>query len=479
MPLRTVHTLLLCLLLLLSACGAPGGGATDEADAGIPAPEGEEAASGQAADPVSTEDAAGTDATEGEVEATDDAPGGAADGEPLAIGFIAPLSGPLAGPGQDMLDGFNLWLEQNGTAIGGRPVELSVEDTAGNPDTGIQVTRRLVQQVGVDVVVGPLLGNVGLAVGDFIATTDTPLFYPIPSSEAFLRALPETMFVSGGTAAQDSHVMGQYAFDQGHRRVLAVCQDYAFGHELCGGFTNVFTDLGGEVVETIWAPLGTADYGPFVSQIQGREFDVVYSGIVGADSIKFVQAWNDFGLAGTAPFIASLQPLDQSLVRAMGEGAAGMVSSGHFAEGRDAPATAEFVTDYEEAFDKIPSYYSASGHLAAQWIDQALVDTGGDIADTDSFLEAVRAISFDDSAFGPVSLDEHGNVLHDVYIREVVQRDDGTWWNEVIEKFEGVGPTFHYDYDTYLAQPVYSRDYQGVDWPENCDAFADDCPLDQ
>lgn len=468
---RPIHAMLASLLLLLTACGAPGGGAADDT-AGVPTPD------AAVVEEPATEEGAAEPTEEGEAEVTEaDEPAG--DGEALAIGFITPLSGPLAGPGQDMLDGFQLWLDQNDMTMAGRPVELSVEDTAGNPDTGIQVTRRLVQQVGVDLVVGPLLGNVGLAVGDFIATTDTPLFYPIPSSEAFLRDLPETMFVSGGTAAQDSHVIGQHAWDEGYRRVLAVCQDYAFGHELCGGFTNVFTDFGGEIVDTVWAPLGTADYGPFVSQIQGQEFDAVYSGIVGADSIKFVQAWNDFGLAGTAPFIASLQPLDQSLVRAMGEGAAGMVSSGHFAEGRDAPATAEFVTAYEEAFDKIPSYYSASGHLAAQWVDQALTDTGGEIGDTAGFLDAVRAISFDDTAFGPITLDEHGNVLHDVYIREVVQREDGTWWNEVIDTLDGVGPTFHYDYDTYLAQPVYSRDYQGIDWPESCDAFADDCPLDQ
>lgn len=441
--------------LLAAACGAPGGDGA-----------------GSGAAPTAPGDTAAQETEGGGSTAADS-------GDSLSVGFVSPLSGPLAGPGQDMLDGFQLYLDENDGQLGGRKVDLHVEDTAGSPDTGLQRTKRLVEQVGVDIVVGPLLGNVGLAIGDYMATTDTPLFYPIPSSDAFLRDLPETMFVSGGTAAQDAHPMGQYAWEQGYRKVLNICQDYAFGHELCGGFTNVFTDFGGEVVETLWAPLGTADYGPFISQIQAQQFDAVYTGLVGADSIKFVQAWNEFGLADSAPVIASQQPLDQSLVRAMGDGPVGMVATGHFAEGRDSEATQKFVTGYEEAYGKIPSYYAASGHLAGQWIDEALVEAGGEITDAASFLDVVRTIEFDDTAFGPITLDEHGNVIYDVYVREIVKRDDGKAWAVPIETVSQVAPTFYYDYDAYLEQPVYTREYQGEDWPEDCSAIVRDCPLDQ
>jgi branched-chain amino acid transport system substrate-binding protein len=412
------------------------------------------------------------------------APPGASSGDsedesgPLKVGLLSPLTGPLAGPGKDMRDGFELYLEQNDNQLGGRDVELTVEDSEGNPDAGIQKTRRMVTRQNVDLVVGPLLGNVGLAVGDYMGTTGKPLFYPIPSSEAFLRDKPETLFLAGGTAAQDAHPLGEYASGKGYKKVLTICSDYSFGHELCGGFVNSFTDHGGEVVEQLWPPLGTADFGPFISQMTDGDFDAIYSGVVGADSVKFLSSYRNFGLDETAPLVTSLQPMDESLVPAMGKDALGVVSSGHWAEGRDDALTQEFVEEYEKEFKKIPGYYSASGYLAGQWIDKALTESDGQVGTAEEFLEAVAEVDLSETIFGPVELDESGNVVWPEYIRRVEKRDDGSLWNVVEEELEPTGPAWKYDLEAYLSQPTYSRDYQGADWPEDCSAFTADCPLE-
>lgn len=412
------------------------------------------------------------------------APPGASQGDsgdatgPLKVGFLSPLTGPLAGPGEDMRDGFLLFLQQNDNQLGGREVELTVEDSEGQPEVGIQKTRRMVTRVGVELVVGPLLGNVGLAVGDYMGTTGKPLFYPIPASEAFLREKPETLFLAGGTAAQDAHPLGEYVAGQGHERVLTICSDYSFGHELCGGFVNSFTDNGGEIVSQLWPPLGTADFGPFLSQMASGGFDAIYSGVVGADSVKFMSAYRNFGLGETTPLYTSLQPMDQSLIPAMGQDAVGVVSSGHWAEGREEAVTQEFVDAYENEFGKVPGYYSASGHLAGQWVDQALADTGGQVGSAEEFLAAAAEVDLGETIFGPVEIDENGNIVWPEYIRRVEAREDGTLWNVVEEELEPTGPTWKYDFDAYLGQPTYTRDYQGVDWPTDCSAFAADCPLE-
>ena len=48
-----------------------------------------------------------------------------------------------------------------------------------------------------------------------------------------------------------------------------------------------------------------------------------------------------------------------------------------------------------------------------------------------------------------------------VYIREVVERDDGKLWNVPIFTYEGVDQYFGFDRDEYLAQPTYTKDFQG------------------
>jgi len=82
-----------------------------------------------------------------------------------------------------------------------------------------------------------------------------------------------------------------------------------------------------------------------------------------------------------------------------------------------------------------------------------------------AFLNAVRAVQLEDSPMGPMKLDEYGNPIQNMYIRKTEIRDDGRLWNVVMEEIPNVSQFYKYDPAAFLAQPVYSRDYQGIDWP--------------
>jgi branched-chain amino acid transport system substrate-binding protein len=66
-----------------------------------------------------------------------------------------------------------------------------------------------------------------------------------------------------------------------------------------------------------------------------------------------------------------------------------------------------------------------------------------------------------DTPFGPSVLDDYGNPIYDIYIREVVERENGRVWNSVVDTFEDVDQFWPKTADEYLQQPVYSRDFQG------------------
>src|SRR5687768_18553926 len=84
-----------------------------------------------------------------------------AQGGPIKIGFLAPLTGPFAQIGKDMVNGTELFLDETGRQAGGRKIELIVEDTEGNPATALNKSRKLVEQDKVHVLTGCLLANVG------------------------------------------------------------------------------------------------------------------------------------------------------------------------------------------------------------------------------------------------------------------------------------------------------------------------------
>jgi branched-chain amino acid transport system substrate-binding protein len=75
----------------------------------------------------------------------------------------------------------------------------------------------------------------------------------------------------------------------------------------------------------------------------------------------------------------------------------------------------------------------------------------------------VRKVVLKDSPLGrPVRLDDYGNPIYDVFIRNVVKRPDGRYWNVPIETYPNVSQFWTYKPEEYMKQPPYSRTYQGI-----------------
>lgn len=400
---------------------------------------------------------------------------------PIRIGFLAPTSSVAAESAKDMIDGWNLWWERHGKEIAGRPVEIYIEDDAGDPDVALSKARLLVEQRKVHMLVGLLYAHTGLAVAEYVKDTGTPTFYQIVSADDLTQRarVPNVLRPAGWTSSQVHHPMGEYVFvEKGCKRVYTIGSDYAFGHEVVGGFVNTFTDWGGEVVGQLWNPIGETDFSSYLATIQSANPDCVFSLQVGATAVRFLKAWYDFGLKDKIPLYAGEVQTDQSILRGVEppEAAEGLISAGHYAEGRESPATQEFVRMYDEKYGKLPSYYAAASYVVAQWLTRAMEMIDGNVEDRQALLDAVKRIEFSDTPFGPLKMDEYGNPIQNIYIRQVVRREDGRLWNKVIKTYPSVSQFWRYKPEAFLAQPVYSRDYQGIDWPTSCDAYLYDCP---
>lgn len=401
---------------------------------------------------------------------------------PIKIGFLAPTSSVAAESAQDMVDGWNLFWEQNGTEVAGREVQTLVEDDTGDPDVALNKARVLVEQENVDMLVGLLFANTGLAIADFVTESQTPTFFQIVAADDLTQRdrSPYILRIAGWTSSQIHHPFGEYvATEEGCSQVYTIGSDYAFGHEVVGGFVNTFTDHGGEVVDQVWNPIGETDFSSYLATIQSANPECVFALEVGASAVRFIQAWSDFGLKESEiDLYLGEVPGDVSILRGVEppEAAVGLLSAGHYADGRDSPATRDFVNSYDEKYGKIPSYYAAASFVAAQWLNAAMEDVEGNVEDKEAFLEAVRNVEFSDTPFGPLKLDEYDNPIQNIYIRQVVQRDDGRLSDAVIKTYPSVSQFWRYDPEAFLEQPVYSRDYQGIDWPTSCDAYVSDCP---
>ncbi len=383
-------------------------------------------------------------------------------GKPIKIGFLSPHTGVFAANGQDMRDGFNLYLKQHGASVAGRPIEVTFEDDAADPATGLAKARLLVEQQKVDIVVGPLSAAVGLALRDYLAGQGIPTLYPIVSADDITQRKRAPNIVRlGWSSSQTTMPFGEYAYKTlGYRKVMTMGLDFAFGWEIVGGFVKTFQEAGGKISKELWTPINTADFSPYLSQIP-PDVDAVFSLMSGTTAVRFVQQYKEFGFKGRIPLIGGGTLTDQSALRSMGPEAEGIVTPLHYADGLDTPANKKFVRDYQDAYNKLPAYYGENCYTAARWLVAALEKVNGNVEDRDGLLKALGSISLTDTPRGPVKLDKYGNPVQNVYVRKV-QTVNGQLVNVPIFTYPNVSQFWNYNPDDFLKQPVFSRNYPPI-----------------
>ncbi len=384
---------------------------------------------------------------------------------PIRIGLMAPLTGVVAAGGRELVDGFTMFWDSIGNEIAGRKVEIIIEDDAANPDTALQKARRLVEQSKVDFLFGNLLANTGIAVANYVKGNGEPYFIPVIAADDLTQRgrIPNVIRAGGYTASQFPRVLADWALKQGYRKVAMISQDYAFGHEQCGGFAQTFTEGGGKVLQEFWHPLNTSDFSPYLGQIAGLGADVIFAMETGSDSNRFLQQFASFGLKGQIPLLGAQNSTDQSVIRTLGPECEGVISAAQFCEGSDNPATQAFVKAYNAKFGKIPSLYGFSHYVGAMWVAKAITAIGGKVEDRELFLKTVLKTELPDSPLGtPVKFDAYGNPIYDVFIRKVVKNAEGKYWNVPVTTYKGVSQFWNYDPETYMKQPPYTRDFQGI-----------------
>jgi branched-chain amino acid transport system substrate-binding protein len=382
-----------------------------------------------------------------------------AQGGPVKIGFLAPLTGPFAQIGKDMVNGTELFLDEIGRQMAGRKVELIVEDTEGQPATALTKSRKLVEQDKVHVLTGGLLANVGYALQPFIDGSGVPATYPVIAADDITQRKPAKWIVrTGWTTSQPMHPFAEWVVkNTRYRKVATIGMDYAFGYETVGGFQRVFEEQGGQIVQKIWTPLNTNDFAPFLAQLR-RDSDAVLALFVGRLALQFMKQYQEAGLHGKLPLLGGGTTTDESVLPQMGDEALGTITALHYSQALDTPQNQKFARAFEAKAGKIASYYSEATYTNMRWIGEAIKAIGGKVEDRAALLAALRRVDIKDTARGPLAVDAHGNPVQNIYVRKV-ERVGGRLQNTVIATIPAVGQFWKYKAEDYLKQPLYGRDF--------------------
>jgi branched-chain amino acid transport system substrate-binding protein len=358
-----------------------------------------------------------------------------------------------------------MYLEQNKHKFGPLDVKFILEDSTGKPAVNVRKATKLIQRDEVHMFIGGLLASTGYALAPVADRFKVPYISPVPAADDLTqRQLYKYFLRVGFTSSQNSHPLGEWAYDQGYRRIAAIGADYAFGYETIGGFQKSFEARGGKVVKKIWAKLGTKDFGPYLPEIP-RDVDAVMTLMVGPMSLAFPKQFRAAGFS--MPMLGGVTSADEFILPSMGDEALGYVTAAQYSAALDTPANRAFVKEYQERYGKMASYYSETCYTAAQWIHLAYEKIGWDTSDPLKLLEAMKGIRVD-AVRGPLEIDKFGNVTQNSYIRKV-ERVSGdrlglgvkpdSLWNVVAKTYPAVSQFWTWPSEEFLKQPVYSKEF--------------------
>jgi branched-chain amino acid transport system substrate-binding protein len=381
----------------------------------------------------------------------------------LRIGFLAPMTGIFAQVGKDMANGFQMYVDEAGGNFGGAKVTFILEDEEGKPPVGVRKAEKLVRQDNVHLLIGGLLASTGYAVAPVSTRLKTVYILPVSAADDLTqRELAKYPYIvrTGWTSSQPSHPFGQWACDQGYKRVVTIAADYAFGHEVVGGFQKAFEDCGGRVIQKIWPPIGTKDFGPYIPTIKANA-DAIFTLMVGPMSLAFPKQLAASG--NKKPVIGGGTSYDEFVLPSMGDEVLGHVSTLQYSAALETPKNEAFVKKFREKYGKVPSYYSETNYTTAQMIDEVMKQTKGKWPGPDRFIKILTSLKID-AVRGPVRFDDLRNPVHNIYIKKVERKKlfgypEAELWNTVIKTYPDVSQFWKYDKSKFLEQPVYSRDF--------------------
>ncbi len=394
-------------------------------------------------------------------------------GHTISLGGLATLEGPFAVPGQDSFRGIEQALntfatraDKKGWWLGDCEITLTKEGSDATPAVALEKAKKLIEQDNVDILIGPLSGDEGLAIKDYAKT------------------VPDKTFVNGSSAAQDTTFrdpapnffrfstdgaqwqagLGSYAYKtKNYHNVVTVAEDYSFPYTQVGGFMYEFCAAGGHVIQKNWVPLGTKDYSSVVSNIPTSGVDAIYVALGGSDAINFFTQYAQAG--GKAKFIGGSITVDQTVLGTTGafqDQLVGTITASPTSDTANEPAWNEYVKAYHEQFPDglpYPGLFALSYYNETVGVLKGLAAVNGDLSNgQQAFMQALAKVAFDGPT-GHIALDQNRQAIGPNYVSEIQKGADGKLAAVVISKADNVNQTLGLPADSpYLAQPV-SRDF--------------------
>lgn len=347
--------------------------------------------------------------------------------ETIKIGMILTYSGRDAALGEQIDRAVNLFVKLHEKELpSGVKVELIKRDDTGvNPDLAKRLAQELVLRDKVQILTGGQWTPNAMAVAALTKQAKVPFVTMTAGGSAVTLQSPYVVR-TGWTLWQTSYPLGVWAAKQGWKKAYTVVSDFAPGHDGEAAFVKGFTEGGGTIIGSVRIALKTTDYLPYFQKVKDANPDVVYVfNPAGPQATAFMKAFDDVGIVKSKIKIIGPADItsDEELPN-MGRSPLGVVTLGQYSPAATRKSNLDFIAAWKKEYgsDSIPTFFAMAGWDGMRAIFDAIKAQNGKI-DPDATMKFLRSWSNPNSPRGPIRIDEAGDLVQNLYLRRVEEKD--------------------------------------------------------
>lgn len=312
----------------------------------------------------------------------------------IKIGVLASRTGALESYGEQTVRGFELGLDYatGGTrTVAGRKIEFIVEDTETKPEVAVQKATKLLEDDGVDFLVGSSSSGDTLAVLPLAEEYEKIMIVePAVADSITGSEYNPYIFRTARNSSQDA-VAGAAAIADKGVKIVTLAPDNSFGRDGVAAFKESAIKLGAQLVHEEYADPAATDFTSNVQKVIDSKPDYLFVIWAGANT-----PWNQIAdmkvqdkgikISTGAPDIAALSTMEPLI---------GMEGFTVYYHGLPQNEVNDWlVTEHKKRFNgAVPDLFTPGGMSAAIAIVEAVKKTGGD-TDSNKLIETMEGMSF-------------------------------------------------------------------------------------
>lgn len=335
--------------------------------------------------------------------------------EVIKIGVLASLTGALESYGKQTRQGFELGLEYatGGTMeVAGKKLEVVFEDTETKPEVSVQKATKLLEEDGVDFLVGSSSSGDTLAVLPLAEEYEKIMIVePAVADSITGEEFNPYIFRTARNSSQDA-VAGAAAIAGPGVKIATFAPDYSFGWDGIEAFKQAAVNLGAEIVVEEYADPDATDFTSNLQKVIDAQPDYLFVVWAGANS-----PWNQIAdlkiqekgikISTGAPDIPALKTMN-ALVGMEG-------FSVYYHTLPDNEINDWLVEEHKKRYDgEVPDLFTPGGMTAAIAIVEALTHSDGD-PDANKLIGIMEGMSFNTPKGSMVFREEDHQALQSLF----------------------------------------------------------------